>query len=496
MENTNSNKIKSIPHTIYTKLFINGEYVEGIKNQTISIYNPATEQKICDVSEASEEDVDIAVIAAKEGFKAFSKIALDERVNLFNKLATKLEESIEELAYLECIDNGKPYVDAVEDIKEVIRVVRYYGGFSDKIFGETLTTCDSFTIQTRRVPYGVVGCIVPWNYPLLMAAWKIFPALCTGNSVILKVSEETPLTALRMAKMFQEVGFPNGLLNILPGYGHVVGAYISKHPEIRKIAFTGSTKVGREILKSSAESNLKGVHLELGGKSPIVIFADSDLEKAVAFTIDGAFRNSSQNCCCGSRVLIESSVYDLFVKMLKEKTEEIIVGHYYEENVFVGPLINKRQYDNVLKYIDQGKSENLDLLTGGIDLKSQFDNKGYFIKPTVYINVPDDSKLAKEEIFGPVLCVLKPFSSLEEALERANNTNYGLAAGVFTSNMKTAEYFVRNIEAGTVWVNNYNFTMYHVAFGGMKQSGFGRDNGKEVINEYTTTKSIYYHYDF
>lgn len=393
------------------------------------------------------------------------------------------------------MDNGKPYADAYEDIKEVVRVIRYYGGLCDLISGKTFNTFDQYSIQSRRVPYGVVGCISPWNYPLLMFAWKVFPAMAAGNSVVSKISEETPLTALKFAKLFQELSFPKGLLNIITGYGHIAGERLTRHPDVNKISFTGSPLVGRLIMKASSETNLKNVHLELGGKSPMVVFADADLDNALDWVIEGAFRNTSQNCNCGSRLLLQEEIYDEFLKKLTERTKNLKVGLYSEEGVFIGPIINKKQYDNIWRYINQGTdNEKLQLTTGG--KRPEHLQKGYFIEPTIFANVSDDSKLAREEIFGPVLCVLKPFKTVEEVIQRSNDTIYGLASGVFTKDMSKAEYFVRNVDSGTVWVNYYNITPYNVPFGGMKLSGFGRDNGEEALHEYTTTKAIYYRYDF
>ena len=331
-----------------------------------------------------------------------------------------------------------------------------------------------------------------------MAAWKIFPAIAAGNAVVLKPSEETPLTALRLGQSIIEVGLPSGLINIVPGYGSDAGNTISTHPEINKVSFTGSTFVGRQILKSSSESNLKKVHLELGGKSPIVVFADSDIDNAVFWTVDGAFRNSAQNCCCSSRIYVEESVYDLFIKKLVEETKKVKVATSYsstkDTSLVIGPLINSRQYNRCLEYIKIGKEEEKLAIVVGGGRPNEL-TKGYFVEPTIFINVPDDSKLAREEIFAPVLCVMKSFKTAKEALTRANDTIYGLAAGVFTKNMNVAEYFSRNLQAGTVWINFYNMTAYNVPFGGMKQSGFGRDNGETAVEEYSTTKAIYKKFD-
>jgi len=391
---------------------------------------------------------------------------------------------------IESIDNGKSYGDATEDIKEVIRAIRYYAGFSDKVFGQTLQTHNNNTIHTRRVPYGIVGGIAPWNFPLLMVTWKLFPAIAAGNAVVIKPSEETPLTALKLATLFDKLGFPEGVVNILPGYGHTAGARIANHPKINKVAFTGSTAVGRTILKASAESNIKGVHLELGGKSPIVVFADADIENAYGHVIGAAFANASQNCCCGSRVFVEESIYESFTKELAKRVGELKVGRADEDGTFLGPLINKKQYERVLEYMRIGKEdEKLNLLVGGKKLDKY--SKGFFVEPTIFSHVPDTSKLAREEIFGPVLCVMTPFKTVEEAVQRANDTPYGLASGVFSSDTTKIEYFVRKIQAGTVWVNYTNVTDYNVSFGGMKESGFGRDNGQDGLLEFTTTKAVY-----
>jgi len=307
----------------------------------------------------------------------------------------------------------------------------------------------------------------------------------------LKCSEETPLTILKLCHYFKEVGFPKGVINVLPGYGHIIGERLSHHDKISKISFTGSSMVGSKVLLASANSNLKKVHLELGGKSPVVIFDDSNFEESIKWTIDAAFRNTCQNCSAGTRILVQAGIYDKFVKRLVEEKKKLKVSSFLSDDNFIGPLINKKQFDRVLNYIKIGKEEKLNLATGG---KRLFD-KGYFVEPTIFSHVPDSSKLAIDEIFGPVLVVLTPFKNIKESLERANNTKYGLGAAVFTSNMSTAEYFVRNIDSGTIWVNCYNLSPFNIPFGGMKESGFGRDNGYEAILEFTTTKAIYYNND-
>lgn len=487
---------KTIVHThkgketfFYTQLFIDNKFVDSVSKTTIPVLNPSNETIICNISEAKGEDIDLAVNAALKAFPVFSSMPLDQRVKCFMKLADLLETHIDEFAYLETIDNGKVITDSKEDMEEVVRCIRYFGGWADKIMGNTYTAFDDYSIQSRRVPYGVVGLISPWNYPLLMCAWKLFPALAGGNTVVLKPSEETPLTILRLGALIREAGFPSGTVNIVPGYGHIAGDKITSHKDIQKVSFTGSTGVGRLVMKNSASSNLKNVTLELGGKSPIVVCKDADLDLAAHWTMEGFFRNTSQNCNAGSRIFVQEEVYSKFVQILKEKVSKIKIGDSFHEGNYYGPLINERQFKRVLGYIEHGiEIEKLERVIGG---KRLFD-KGYYVEPTIFSHVPDSSKLAREEIFGPVLVILTPFKTLKEAVERANDTDYGLAAGIFSKDTSACEYFVRNVNAGSVWVNNYNLTPYYVPFGGMKMSGFGRDNGMEAIHEYTTTKSIYY----
>ena len=476
-----------------TQLFINNEYVDSSTNSMIKVINPSNESEICEISQAVESDIDRAVTCAKRGFETWSSTPLSKRAKCFFDLAELLDKEKEEYAYIESLDNGKPYKDSLEDIEEVSRYIRYYGGWCDKLTGSTFTPFDDWTIQTRRVPYGVVGLISPWNYPLMMCAWKLFPALAAGNSVVLKPSEETPLTILKLGNLIQKAEFPAGLINITPGYGRVAGNHLIHHKDISRVSFTGSGETGRKVLKASAESNLKGVHLELGGKSPILVCKDADLDNALFWVVDAAFRNSTQNCCAGTKIYVHEDIYEEFTKRLIEKTKNIKVGDAFDEDNFVGPLVNKNQFTRVMNYIDHGiNNEKLTLGCGGKRLYE----KGYFIEPTIFLNVPEDSKLAKEEIFGPVLCIMKPFKSIHEAIQRANDNDYGLGAGIFTSNSATQELFVRKIESGSVWVNNYNINPYYVPFGGMKQSGFGRDNGYEAILEYTTSKAVYYKHDF
>lgn len=484
--------------------FINGEFYEIDQNtkntsnepyEKLNIINPTTEETLESFYEATQKEIDLAVKSAESAFSEWNSLALDIRVKLFMDLATKLEQNILEFSVLESIDNGKVLRDSCEDIKEVIRLLRYYGGFIDKQFGTTISAIDELTIQTRRVPYGVVGCISPWNYPLLMAAWKIIPALCAGNAVILKPSEEAPLTMLKFCELVAEVGFPKGFLNVVLGRGPKTGSLLTHSNSVSKVCFTGSTNAGKQVMISAAESNMKGVQLELGGKSPLIIFADADLENAANWVVHGAFFNTSQNCICSSRILIEEKIYDKFIELIVEKTAKLKVGKYDDDSADLGPLINKRQFDRYFEYLAIAKQENLQLRYGGNDLRNQF-TKGFFVDPAIFINVPDESALAKQEIFAPILSILKPFNSTEEAVKRANDSIYGLAAGVFSSDLNKIEFFVRNIQSGNVHVNCNNLSPYNVPFGGMKQSGFGRDCGADGIMEFTQSKSVFYYTDF
>jgi aldehyde dehydrogenase (NAD+) len=492
--NISTIKNKNQEYRVNTGLFINGDFLEGYEEKKINIYDPSTENLICSVSEGSDKDLDYAVKCAKNAFEIWTNVSLDERSKLFMKLAGKLDENIEEFSWLEGLDNGKSLSDAREDMKEVVRLIRYFSGLSENIYGKTYLNTSDMSIHTRRIPYGVVGCITPWNYPLLMTAWKIFPPLAAGNAVVLKQSEVTPITGLKLAMLFQEVGFPRGFLNVLTGYGQTLGAYLSSHNCVDKIAFTGSTNTGRSVMKSAADSNLKSVSLELGGKSPMVVFKDANLKSAIEWILDGAFRNSSQNCAAGSRLYIEDDIYDELIELLVHRTKQIKIGRFDEDDVWMGPLVNDKQYKNCLNYLQIAEEEGLQCALKGGRMTNY--SKGFFISPSIFKNVPENSRLAKEEIFGPILTVLKPFKNINEVIEKCNDTFYGLAAACFTTDMNKSEYFVRNIKSGTVWVNNYNLCPYNIPFGGMKQSGFGRDCGDEALMEYTQLKSVYQKYDF
>lgn len=429
-----------------------------------------------------------AVAAAKQAFARGSKwrnMDASARGELMNKLADLIARDLEYIATLETLDNGKTYSSAVFDIKESIDTLRYYAGWCDKIFGDTIPADGNLVTLTRQEPVGVVGQIIPWNYPLLMLAWKWGPALATGCTIVLKPAEQTPLTALYAAALAKEAGFPPGVVNVVTGYGPTAGAAITEHPDVRKVAFTGSTEVGRLIMESAAKSNLKRVSLELGGKSPLVVFDDVDVKEAAEIAYGAIFMNHGQNCCAGSRTFVHAKIYDQFVSYAKELAQKTKVGDPFNSGTKQGPQIDQEMFDKVLGFIKSGKEQGAVLQTGG----ERQGNVGYFIKPTVFSNVTDDMKIATEEIFGPVQCILK-FDTMDEVIERANNTNYGLASGVLTKDINKALTFAQAVQAGSVWVNCYNAITPQTPFGGFKQSGIGRELGANGLKEYLETKTI------
>merc|ERR1712178_331682 len=439
----------------HTQCFINNEWVDSVSGKTFETLNPATKQVIANVSEGDKADVEKAVAAAKAAFALGSEwrtMDAADRGNLLNKLADKLEENKEYLAKLESLDNGKPYADALgADLALSIACYRYYAGWADKNHGKTIPIRGNFMCYTRHEPVGVVGQIIPWNFPLLMQAWKLGPALATGNVIVMKPAEQTPLTALAVADMVREVGFPAGVVNLIPGYGPTAGAAIAEHMEVDKVAFTGSTQVGHIISKMAAESSLKRVTLELGGKSPAIVFPDCDLDETVDITHFGLFFNQGQCCCAGSRIFVHEDIYDAFVEKAVARAKARTVGNPFDENNEQGPQIDEDQHAKILDLIESGKAEGAKLQCGG----AAVDGPGFFIQPTVFSDVKDDMRIAKEEIFGPVMQILR-FSSIPEVLERANNTEYGLAAAVFSKNIDTCHELMQGLRAGTVWINCYD----------------------------------------
>ncbi|KAI1659109.1 aldehyde dehydrogenase [Daldinia decipiens] len=473
-------------YTQPTGLFINNEWVEGVDKKTFEVINPSTEEVICSVSEATEKDVDIAVAAARKAFNgSWRKTTPQQRGIYLIKLADILEKNADLLAAVESLDNGKSISMARGDVSAVVGCIRYYGGWADKIEGKTIDINHESFHYTRQEPLGVCGQIIPWNFPLLMLAWKIGPALCTGNTVVLKTAEQTPLSGLVFSQFVKEAGFPPGVLNIISGYGKIAGAAIASHMDVDKVAFTGSTIVGRTIMKAAAASNLKKVTLELGGKSPNIVFDDADIEQAISWVNFGIYYNHGQCCCAGSRVYVQEGIYDKFIAAFKKRAEENSIGDPFDEGTFQGPQVSKLQYDRIMGYIEEGKKGGATIETGG----ERHGEKGYFIKPTIFTNVTHDMKIMQEEIFGPVVAVAK-FKTEEEVVHLGNDSTYGLAAAVHTSNLNTALRVSNELRAGTVWVNSYNLLHHQLPFGGYKESGIGRELGEAALANYTQNKSV------
>jgi len=470
-----------------TECFIDGKWVPAISGKTFATINPATEEEICQVAEGDAEDVDAAAKAAREAFDngPWSKMDARDRGRLMYLLADRMEAEIDDLARLETLDNGKPFNDARHgDLVLAIDCLRYYAGYADKIHGSTVPIRGNHLCYTRREPVGVAGQIIPWNFPILMAAWKWGPALAAGCTIVMKPAEQTPLTCLRMAQLAKEVGIPDGVINVVPGYGPTAGSAVVKHPLIDKIAFTGEHRTAQIITRESADT-LKRLTFELGGKSPNVIFADADLDAAAAGAYIGLFLNQGQCCCAGSRVFVEQRQHDEFLDKLTKLTEQRKVGDPFAEDTEQGPQVDQAQFDKIMSYIDKGKSAGATCVTGG----ERVGDKGYFVAPTIFDDVRDEMEIATDEIFGPVLSVLT-FDDKEEMIRRANNTFYGLAAAVWTRDVSTAHEFAARVRAGTVWVNCYDVFDAAAPFGGFKMSGYGRELGEEGLKAYTENKTV------
>lgn len=477
------------PEIKFKQIFINNEWVNSASGKTFPIINPATGDKICDVQEGDKADIDKAVAAAKKAFQHDSEwrqMNASQRGLLMFRLADLIERDKLYLASLETLDNGKPFKDSFNvDLVLVINCIRYYAGWADKIHGKTIPVDGNFLAYTRHEPVGVCGQIIPWNFPLLMFAWKIGPALACGNTVVLKPAEQTPLTALYTASLIKEAGFPAGVVNIVPGYGPTAGAAITAHPDVDKVAFTGSTEVGRIIMQGAAQVNLKRVTLELGGKSPAVIWKDADLDNAVAWAHHGLFFNMGQCCCAGSRTYVHEDIYDEFTKRAIARAKERKVGDPYDLSTESGPQVDDEQFNKILGLIESGKKEGAKLECGG----ARIGKNGYFIESTVFSGVTEKMRIGKEEIFGPVQQLIK-IKSLDEVIERANDNNYGLAAAIFTQDIDVVNTFVSRVRAGTVWVNNYNVFNATTPFGGFKESGLGRELGEYGLTNYTEVKVV------
>ncbi|KAM6514493.1 aldehyde dehydrogenase (NAD(P)(+)) ald5 [Fusarium solani] len=467
-------------------LFINGQWVESVDKKKLEVVNPSTEEVITSVFEGTEKDVDLAVSAARTAFETtWKRSTPEDRGRLLYKLADLAEENKELLAAVESLDNGKSINNARGDVAAVIGCLRYYAGWADKIEGKTIDIAPDMFHYTRSEPLGVCGQIIPWNFPLLMFAWKIGPALATGNTVVMKTAEQTPLSGLVFTQFIQQAGFPPGVFNLVTGTGKVAGAAITSHMDVDKVAFTGSTVVGRQVMKAAAASNLKKVTLELGGKSPNIVFNDANLEEAVDWVNFGIYYNHGQICCAGSRIFVQEGIYDKFLEAFKKRAQQNKVGDPFQEDTFQGPQVSKLQYDRIMSYIDSGKSEGATVVTGG----SRHGEKGYFIQPTIFSDVRPDMKIMQEEIFGPV-CSIAKFKDEEEALQMAHDTTYGLAAAVHTQDLTTAIRMSNALQAGTVWVNCFNLLHHALPFGGYKESGIGRELGEAALANYTQNKSV------
>lgn len=472
----------------YTQIFINNEFCNSASGKVFPVINPSTGDKICDVQEGDKADVEKAVEVAKNAFKIGSQwrtMDASERGRLLEKLASLMERDIEYLANLNTLENGKIFTESVGDVIFAVKTLRYFAGCADKIHGKTIPADGNSFSYTRVEPVGVCGLIIPWNFPMLLISNKLGPAIAAGNTVIIKPAEQTPLSALYICTLIKEAGFPPGVINIVPGYGPTAGGALTGHYDVDKVSFTGSTEVGKLIQQAAGKSNTKRVTLEMGGKSPLVICSDVDLDEAVKIAHDALFFNQGECCCAGSRTLVHEDIYDAFVAKSKELALKRVVGNPFDAKTIQGPQIDDEQFNKILDLIESGKKEGASLECGG----SRFGNKGYFVQPTVFSNVTDNMRIAKEEIFGPVMQIFK-FKTLDEAIERSNNTEYGLAAGILTKDIDKAILYSQAVRAGTIWVNCFFAGSVQVPFGGFKMSGQGREFGTDALHEYCEIKTV------
>ena len=468
------------------QLFIGGKFVDSADRRTFPVYDPSTEEVIAYAPEAGPADVDAAVKAAKEAFETWSQTTAQERGRVLFRLAERIRKEAESLAHLESQNGGKPIVEAEFDIADVATCFEYYGGLATKITGHVNPVPDNALSLSLKEPVGVAGQIIPWNYPLLMAAWKLAPALAAGCTCVLKPAEQTPLTALEMASWFEDVGLPPGVVNIVTGFGETAGAPLVTHPDVNKVAFTGSAEVGKKIMKAAADS-VKRVTLELGGKSPNIFFADADFEAAIDGALFGVFINQGEVCSAGSRVLVEKKIYKNFVDAMTEKAKRIKLGPPLERETKMGPLVSKDQWERVRGYQEVGKKEAKIAIGGGVPKSFA---KGYYVEPTIFYDVDNSARIAREEIFGPV-CAVIPFEDEKDAIRIANDSPYGLAAAVWSRDIYKALRMVKSLRAGIVWVNHMQPTYVEAPWGGYKQSGFGRELGPWGIEEYLETKQVH-----
>nr|AHM26656.1 aldehyde dehydrogenase 2-1 [Zea mays subsp. mays] len=475
-------------HVNYTKLLINGNFVDSASGKTFPTLDPRTGEVIAHVAEGDAEDINRAVAAARKAFDEgpWPKMTAYERSRILLRFADLIEKHNDELAALETWDNGKPYEQAAQiEVPMVARLMRYYAGWADKIHGLIVPADGPHHVQILHEPIGVAGQIIPWNFPLLMFAWKVGPALACGNTLVLKTAEQTPLSALYISKLLHEAGLPEGVVNVVSGFGPTAGAALASHMDVDKIAFTGSTDTGKIILELAAKSNLKTVTLELGGKSPFIIMDDADVDHAVELAHFALFFNQGQCCCAGSRTFVHERVYDEFVEKAKARALKRVVGDPFRKGVEQGPQIDDEQFNKILRYIRYGVDGGATLVTGG----DRLGDKGFYIQPTIFSDVQDGMKIAQEEIFGPVQSILK-FKDLNEVIKRANASQYGLAAGVFTNSLDTANTLTRALRAGTVWVNCFDVFDAAIPFGGYRMSGIGREKGVDSLKNYLQVKAV------
>ena len=472
------------------QLFINNQWQPSASGETMEVVNPATEETIALVASGGREDVDAAVAAARAALDGpWGRLSARERGRLVHRMSTRLMERADEIARLETLHNGKPISESRNiEIPAAAECFEYFAGWADKVTGETIPVKGNYLTYTLREPVGVVAAIVPWNFPLLLAAWKIAPALACGNTVIVKPASQTPLTALALADVAAEIGLPPGVLNVLTGPGGTLGQALVEHPGIDKIAFTGDTSTGKAIMRSAAET-LKKITLELGGKSPNIVLADADLDAALRGASIGIFYGKGEVCAAGSRLLVDRSIKDEFIDKLAARTKKMVPGDPLDPKTRFGAVASKKQLETVLGYIESGRREGATLVAGGAraDIGT---GKGYFVQPTIFADVSPAMTIAREEIFGPVLAAIE-FADLDEAIARANDSAYGLAAGVWTRDIKKAHYVARKLQAGTVWINTYNVYDTAAPFGGYKQSGFGREMSAHALEHYTQVKSVW-----
>ncbi|MFN9434968.1 MAG: aldehyde dehydrogenase family protein [Planctomycetota bacterium] len=476
-----------LPRIKHTECFIDGKWRPSLSGKTFETINPATEEVICEVAEGDKADIDAAVAAARRAFDSgpWSRMDARDRGKLMFRLADLIEEEIDELAALESLDNGKPIREARHgDLPLVLDCLRYYAGYADKIHGSTIPIRGNYLTYTRREAVGVAGQIIPWNFPMLMVAWKWGPALAAGCTVVMKPAEQTPLSCLRLAQLAKEAGFPDGVINVVPGFGPTAGAALVKHPGVDKIAFTGEHRTAQIIMREASET-LKRLTFELGGKSPNVVMADADLDRAAAGAYIGLFLNQGQCCCAGSRVFVQKSAHAEFVEKVKQLAQKRRLGNPLSPDTEQGPQVDQAQFDKIMSYIEKGNAQGADCIVGG----DRFGDRGYFVQPTIFDHVTDSMAIAQDEIFGPVMSILT-FEDWEDLMTRANNTFYGLAAAIWTRNVGRAHEFAKRVRAGTVWINCYDVFDAAAPFGGFKMSGQGRELGEEGLKAYTECKTV------